>query len=264
MSKCLPSALVAAQTLAGQGYACFPCRPNKCPACPHGFKEAVLDRDQLEELWRRFPGELVGVATGVVSGIAVVDIDAKHPAAHQWWIEHRDRLLPARVHRTRSGGLHLLYRHREGLRNSAGLIARGVDVRGDGGYVIWWPAAGAPVLADGGIRPWPQWLDALLAPALVTPLPISRRAIAARRDDLRPTLHRALGIIRTVALAGEGERNSVLFWATCRARDMVVAGELDHGAGVQVLEALREAAAQAGLAQREIDRTITSAMRSAA
>jgi hypothetical protein len=44
---------------------------------------------------------------------------------------------------------------------------------------------------------------------------------------------------------------------------MVVAGELDHDAGVQVLEALREAAADCGLTQREIDRTITSAMRAA-
>jgi hypothetical protein len=41
---------------------------------------------------------------------------------------------------------------------------------------------------------------------------------------------------------------------------MLIAGEIDHAAGVQVLEALREAAARAGLAQREI-RTITSAMR---
>jgi hypothetical protein len=258
------SALIAARALVGFGYACFPCRHDKCPACPHGFKDAVLDRDQVEDLWRRFPGELVGVATGAVSGVSVVDIDKKHPDAHQWWSENRSRLLPARVHRTRSGGLHLLYRHRDGLRNSAGLIARGIDVRADGGYIIWWPAAGLPVLADGGIKPWPQWLDALLAPPPSTPLPISRRALAVRGSDLRPTLHRTLGIIRTVALAGEGERNSVLFWATCRARDMVVAGEIDHSAGVQVLGALREAAAQAGLTQREIDRTITSAMRSAA
>jgi hypothetical protein len=256
-------ALAAACRLGGMGYAVFPCRPNKRPCTRNGFHDAVLDRAAIESLWARYPGELVGVATGTMSGVAVLDVDAKHHEARQWWAGHRERLLPTRVHRTRSGGLHLLYRHREGLRNSAGLIARGVDVRADGGYVIWWPSAGCRVLADGGIKSWPQWLDALLKPPLPAPLPISRSAVAARGDDLRPTLHRVLGIVRTVALAGEGERNSVLFWATCRARDMVVAGEIDHGAGVQVLEALREAAAQAGLTQREIDRTIASAMRSA-
>jgi hypothetical protein len=44
---------------------------------------------------------------------------------------------------------------------------------------------------------------------------------------------------------------------------MVVSDELDHAAGVQVLGALRDAAAEIGLTQREIDRTITSAMRAA-
>jgi Bifunctional DNA primase/polymerase, N-terminal len=246
------------------GYACFPCRPNKRPACRHGFQDAVFDRDQLEELWRRFPGELVGVATGAMSGVAVLDIDAKHNTARKWWAEHRERLLPARVHRTRAGGLHVVYRHHPGLSCSVSRIAHGVDVRGDGGYVIWWPAAGLPVLADAGLRPWPDWV-AVEAPTPVQPpqASISRRAIVAR-GDLRPTLHRALGIIRTVLDAKEGERNRVLFWATCRARDMVTSDELDHAAGVQVLEALRDAAAEVGLNQREIDRTITSAMRTAA
>ncbi len=258
------SALTAARTLIGMGYACFPCRQHKRPACPHGFQDAVLDLDQLEELWRRFTGELVGVATGNVSGIAVIDIDAKHNTARKWWAEHRERLLPSRVHRTRSGGLHVIYRHRAGLACSVSRIAHGVDVRADGGYIIWWPGAGLPVLADAEITPWPQWLDAQLAPPAPALLPISRRAIAARRDDLRPTLHRALGVVRALALAPEGERNRILFWAASRAREMVAVGELDHAAGMQLLEAIREAAAHAGLAQREVDRTITSAFRGAA
>lgn len=256
------SALKAARTLIGMGYACFPCRQHKRPACPHGFQDAVLDVDQLEELWRCFPGELVGVATGAVSGIAVVDIDAKHNTARKWWAEHRQRLLPSRVHRTRSGGLHVVYRHRAGLACSVSRIAHGVDVRADGGYVIWWPAAELPVLADPGVKPWPEWL-VIEPPAPALPPP-SRRALAIRGHDLRPTLHRALGVVRTMVTASEGERNRILFWAACRARDMVIAGEIDHLAGIQVLEALRQAAQQAGLTQREVERTITSAMRSAA
>jgi hypothetical protein len=222
-----------------------------------------LNRDGIEDLWRRYPAVLVGVATGEPSGIAVLDIDLqKHPEAAAWWEVHRDRLLPARMHRTRSGGVHLIYRHRAGLTCSVSRINHGVDVRADGGYIIWWPAAGLEVISDPGIRPWPEWLMPLLAPPPAVPPPsISHRALAARRHDLRPTLHRALGIIRAVLDSKEGERNRLLFWATCRARDMVVSDELDHGAGVQVLEALRDAATEVGLPQREIDRTITSAMR---
>jgi hypothetical protein len=128
---------------------------------------------------------------------------------------------------------------------------------------VWWPADGLPVLANHGIAPWPEWPVPLLAPPAGPQPSISRRAIVARGGDLRPTFHRALGIVRAVLDAQEGEHNKMLFWATCRARDMLVADELDHAAGVQVLAALRDAAAKVGLPQREIDRTITSAMRAA-
>jgi hypothetical protein len=131
--------VAAACALGGMGYACFPCRADKRPATPNGFKAAVKERGAIEDLWRRYPGELVGVATGAMSGASVVDIDAKHNTARKWWDEHRDQLLPARVHRTRSGGLHVIYRHRPGLTCSASRIAHGIDVRGDGGYVVWWP-----------------------------------------------------------------------------------------------------------------------------
>jgi hypothetical protein len=84
-----------------------------------------------------------------------------------------------------------------------------------------------------------------------------------RRPDLRPTLHRSLGLIRSVAQTIEGDRNKVLFWAANRTRDMVASGEMGHQAAMQVFDALREAAAHAGLTQHEIDRTITSALRAA-
>jgi hypothetical protein len=255
-------ALAAAFTLGGMGFACIPCRrENKRPMTPHGFKDAVREREAIEDLWRQYPGPLVGVATGEMSGVSVLDIDAKHNTACKWWDEHRDRLLPARVHRTRSGGLHVVYRHRPGLKCSVSKIAHGVDVRADGGYVIWWPAADLAVLADAGLRPWPDWL-AVEAPAPTPPrLSISRRALAARSDAL--TRARAIGLVRVVVDAREGERNQSLFWATCRAHDMIVKDEIDHGDGMEVLQALREAAASSGLGRHEIERTITSAMRAA-
>jgi hypothetical protein len=263
MNRDQARALNAAYALGRQGYACFPCGPDKRPATPHGFKDAATDGDAIADLWRRFPAVLVGVATGEMSGIAVLDIDAvKHPEAQAWFEHHRERLEPARMHRTRSGGLHLIYRNRPGLRCSAGLINRGVDVRADGGYIIWWPAAGLEVVADPGIQPWPEWLMPLLEPPPASS--ISHRAIAARRSDLRPLLNRTLGIIGCVLDAKEGERNRVLFWASCRASEMVLDGELDRAAAVKVFDALRDAAIEIGLTQREIDRTIDSAMTRAA
>jgi hypothetical protein len=92
------SAMTAALTLGRQGYRCFPCRANKRPTTPNGFKAAVKEREAIEALWHQHPGSLVGVATGTTSGIAVLDIDAKHNTALKWWEEHRERLVPARVH----------------------------------------------------------------------------------------------------------------------------------------------------------------------
>jgi hypothetical protein len=69
-----------------------------------------------------------------------------------WWFSHRDRLPLTRVHRTRSGGLHLIFRHVPDVRCSAGRIAPGIDVRGDGGYIIWWPGtARSGIRATGGL-----------------------------------------------------------------------------------------------------------------
>jgi hypothetical protein len=95
------------------------------------------------------------VSTGFVSGVDVLDIDAKHIEARQWWGTHRDRIPATRVHRTRSGGLHLLFRHAPYVGCSVGRIALGIDVRGDGGYAIWWPTAGFPVLQDAPLATWP-------------------------------------------------------------------------------------------------------------
>jgi Bifunctional DNA primase/polymerase, N-terminal len=141
-------ALGEALILASEGRRCFPCSSNKRPASPHGFLDASADPMVLRELWANYPGQFVGVRTGKPSGMDALDLDRKHRHSAKWWVAYRDHLPVTRVHRTRSGGLHLLFRHTPGMRCSAGRIAPGVDVRGDGGYLIWWPAAGLAVLRD--------------------------------------------------------------------------------------------------------------------
>jgi hypothetical protein len=135
----------------------FCCYPNKRPACANGFKDASADPKRIVELWAGRSGLLIAVPTGAISGFDVLDIDGS--AGYDWLAKHPMPLT--RVHHTRSGGLHFLFRHRRGLRCSQGVVAPGVDVRGDGGYVIWWPAHG---YASGGeIADWPEGvLDAML------------------------------------------------------------------------------------------------------
>src|SRR5262245_26783369 len=177
----MDSALAAALALASK-FLCFPCRRDKAPTCPHGFKDASRDAATLQQLWTNYPGPLIGVPTGAVSGIDALDIDAKHAQAREWWAANRVRLPPTRVHRTRSAGLHCVFQHTAGLSCSVGRVARGVDVRADGGYAIWWPAAGLPVLHDGESACWPAWLLQLLQS------PLTSRALPSRRVRWSPTI----------------------------------------------------------------------------
>ena len=104
------SVLSRAQALAAGGLPCFPCKANKQPACPGGFHAATTDFIELRALWRHYPGQLIGVATGEASGIDVLDIDApRHPEAAVWLQRHGHQLPRTRSHETRSAGLHLLF-----------------------------------------------------------------------------------------------------------------------------------------------------------
>src|SRR5262249_15485717 len=168
------------------------------------------------------------------------DIDPKHLEARDWWKVNRERLPQTRCHRTRSGGLHLLFRHTAGMRCTTGKITPGIDTRGDGGYIIWWPAAGLPVLNDTSPAPWPAGLLAQLQ----APPEISCK----QRTVFMPDERALGGLVRVVAGAPEGQRNNLAFWAACRAGEMARSGFIGLETAAAVIAA---AAMRAGLSQRE-------------
>src|SRR6516225_11392461 len=139
--------------LEGRALSIFPCRADKEPACEHGFYDAVPDQAGIERLWsgvwpRNRPTALIGVPTGVISGIAVIDIDPRR-GGDKWFFENRDRLPKTRTHETQSFGQYLIYRNLPRVRCSNSRIAPGVDLKGEGGYVIWWPEHESRVLCEG-------------------------------------------------------------------------------------------------------------------
>jgi hypothetical protein len=247
------SQIPAALKLAAHGYPVFPCSdPSKKPATPNGFKDATTDIETIKRLWRDHPGGLIGVCTGEVIGLDVLDLDfGRHHEARDWWQENRQRVPRTRTHRTRSGGLHLLFQHDDRVHCTAGKLRLGVDTRGNGGYIIWWPAAGLPVLSAAPLAAWPDWLSAEFLP---------KRRSASTTTSTVPFCDDGWlrGLVRTVAGAAEGQRNTILFWAACRAGDAV-----RNGRAVEtfVVDVLVEAATHAGLPQTEAQRTIQSGLR---
>jgi hypothetical protein len=243
-----PAPLLKALALIEQGIPCFPCRDDKRPATPHGYKDATSDPQALRELWRCHPGPLIGVPTGEITGFNVLDIDRRH-GGHLWFLEHSERLLPTRWHKTRSGGLHLFYEDLPGTRCSAGKIAPGVDVRATGGYVIWWPAAGLPASEVVLLAPWPDWLGVQGSSPARTVTP---------RIRVVPDDHSLKLLVRLVAHADAGQRNDLTFWAACRAGEMVASGLLEADVAAAIIA---EAATRAGLPRAEAERTAWSGIR---
>ena len=200
-----------AKALAREGIQVFPVLSNKAPACPNGYKAASKDPDIVAALWQKHPAPLIGVPTGAISGIDALDIDPRH-GGNKWLADHAAKIPTTRLHQTRSGGWHYFFRHHAGLRNSAGRVAKGVDVRADGGYIIWWAGAGFPVLNDVPVASWADWLLALALPPPLPPrsfvppqkLPVVRRFQDSKQAAYaRAALRRAFQAVLTAA---EGTR----------------------------------------------------------
>lgn len=144
----------------GLGLPVFACDSSKRPCVRGGFKAATLDASEIRRQFRSSGAKLIGMPTGSPSGVVVIDVDIKHGQPGMDWLkENADALPPTRTHKTRSGGLHLLFRiPEEPLRNSAGRVAPGVDVRAEGGYIIVPPSPGYQVADDTAPAEMPRWL----------------------------------------------------------------------------------------------------------
>jgi hypothetical protein len=139
----------------------FPCDSEKFPCTKSGFKDAVTDKKDVIRLFSDPRSTLIGVPTGEISGIVVIDIDVKDGARGMEWLnDNSDSLPETRTHKTRTGGLHLVFKYPVGfeIRNSASKIAPGIDCRGNGGYVIYPPSTGYQIADNVDPEEMPQWL----------------------------------------------------------------------------------------------------------
>lgn len=147
----------AALAYAARNWAVFPLvERDKIPAIAGGFTMATVDADQIRQAWSHRPQMNIGIATGSPSrGLVVIDLDV-HGASngldvlHEW--ERVNGELPETVTvETGSGGMHLFYQCNTPIACSVGTgDYEGVDVRGDGGYVVAPPS----VHPSGGIYAW--------------------------------------------------------------------------------------------------------------
>ncbi len=221
----------AAAILASRGIPVFPCLASKAPATERGLYAASTDPEQVRRMFASPAAVLIGMPTGATTGLYAVDVDIKHGAKGDEWLQANSHRLPqTRTHKTQSGGLHLLFTVPAGakIRNSQSKIAPGVDVRGDGGFVI---VPGSPEYAvadDSDPAEMPAWLLELLKPAPApTPQPMAPRP---RADDSHGTPYgmRALDAeCAAVCNAPFGQQEGTLNEAGLKLGALSAGGELD-------------------------------------
>jgi len=188
---------------ASHGWPVFPCHPaDKSPLVSTGFKAATTAEGPIRAWWRQWPNAMIGVPMGLKSGVWAVDPDASKdgsPNGVANWakvVAEHGGIPDTHTHNTPNGGNHVLFKWHEDrhvTNREGGLSGLGINVRGEGGYVIAWPS----VLADGrsyeiasplnffNLAEAPTWLydEILPMPPAVSqaqPMPsISRQALAS-------------------------------------------------------------------------------------
>ncbi len=162
--------------------------PGKHPRTPNGVKDASSDPMEVAAWWTQWPEANIGLATG--NGLVVLDVDPDHggdDSIKELLGDNPAWMTP--TVRTGSGGYHFYFKTTQSVRNTTTFRSlKGIDVRGDGGYVVAPPS--------NHLKGSYVWLDTrgLDVEMLAWPFPEEEKPPAPPVDDAIPN----------------GERNSTL------------------------------------------------------
>jgi hypothetical protein len=120
-----------------------PCRsPGKHPIgslVPHGSNDATDEVEIIRQWWAHCPFANVGIATGMIANglyLNVIDVDPRN-GGNDTFVDliAAGGLPETATARSGSGGTHWLLTSTEPLPNS-GLLGKGIDFKGVGGYIV--------------------------------------------------------------------------------------------------------------------------------
>jgi len=145
---------------------------GKHPQTLNGLKAATVDIDTINTWFKHWPKANIGIATGAISGIGVIDIDPKHGGGESLdELTHKYGKIPDTVEAiTQSSGRHIIFQYEQGFRTTAGKLGRGIDTRGDGGYIVAAPSRGLLGTYEWEASSDPQDCPIVRAPAWVLQL----------------------------------------------------------------------------------------------
>lgn len=225
-------------------------KPGKHPRTGHGFKDATHSAAVMRVWWGDdFPGANVGIATGRMSGIVVLDVDpAKGGLESLLALEARHGELPKTLTvATGGGGYHYYFRHPGDAIKVPCIVGKlsepnapapygGLDVRGDGGYVVappsmhasgvrydWELLPATPAMED-LLEDLPGWLHDLIQASSSSAITqgsadVTQGEVAPELDGGDELKEAQFWLDKYLAEASEGNRNDIGFRLACQLRD---------------------------------------------
>ncbi len=250
-----PDTLFIAKGYRKAGFSVIPLLPkSKKPAIPwREFQKRLPTEEELEAWFGNGNRYNIGIVTGEVSGLAVLDADSAE--AVEWCEANLPRTQTVKTAR----GRHYYFKFMPGLKNSVKINGLKIDVRGEGGYVVvpfsehetgilyaWVEGRG---LGDLPLADFPAHLF----------VEKGKKALAASKAKLGNNYAQAALAAELALLAGatEGARNDQLNRSAFSLGSLVAGGELDKR---QVEAALLSTAVSIGLTESEASATIKSGM----
>ena len=239
----------AAAAWAGAGRPVFPAGHNKKPLTPHGLLDASTAPDVIRAWWERWPRANIGVRMGQPSGLVVLDVDGQDgaDALHEFERQHGELPVTASVVTPRRGQHFYFVWPGFTVKTTAGALATGIDVRGDGGYVLVPPSS-----TVAGAYEWDETAPPAPMPAWLIDLTRGDRSAGEAQVQARELW---VGMLRDGIL--EGGRNGSLTRLTGYLLRRYVAVDL-AGALVHMVNGT---CCRPPLAPAEVDRIIESVAR---
>jgi bifunctional DNA primase/polymerase-like protein/AAA domain-containing protein len=230
---------------AERGWPVFPCDPaTKKPLVKDWPNTSSTDEVQIRAWWEQWPYAMIGCATGRRAGFFALDIDFDAEKGLDGYatlaaLEERHSALPETTgSNTPRGGKHLFFRWQPGVSNSAGNLGKGLDVRGEGGYVVLPPSERSDrkkyiwqMALVGEPRVAPQWLIDMITVDAEPAKPADIRVAASVAPQAGGNSRYARAALdaecAALAAAPNGQRSHALNKASFSLHQLVAAGELD-------------------------------------
>lgn len=225
------------------------------------FQIERADTDRIMVWWDTCPDGNVGIVTGAVSGVIVLDVDGPEGSDQ---LTGRD--MPRTPYVATGKGYHYYFKHPGFETANFARKLPGLDFRGDGGYVVAPPS----IHPSGSRYAWaitpnqepfadaPEWLVSLLREKDIRPAPpTNTRPMQVGGSNAAYASKAFQNELSKLQATGEGSRNHQLNASAFSLGQLVAIGELSES---EVVSGLTSVALSIGLKGSEIARTIASGL----